>query len=72
MTHTRVGLKTLLYGLYHIDLRKAVIKQLKERNISNIDLSPIDTIVDRDYYSNSAARIEPERQGRNFAGAFFR
>lgn len=58
-------------GLYHIDLKKAVLKQLKERNISNIDLSDVDTIKDPDYYSNSAAKDDPSKQGRNFAGVFF-
>ncbi len=58
-------------GLYHIDLKKAVLKQLKERNIGNIMMNPDDTITDPDYYSNSAGRTNPEKDGRNFAGAFF-
>lgn len=58
-------------GLYHIDLRKAVLKQLKERNIGNIFMNPDDTITNPDYYSNSAGRVDSKKDGRNFAGVFF-
>lgn len=58
-------------GLFHIDLKKAVLKQLKERNIKDITMSIVDTISDPDYYSNSAAKKgEKEKNGRNFAGAY--
>ena len=59
-------------GLYHIDLKKAVLKQLVDRKVGGIIDSPIDTITNPNYYSNSAARCNPEKNGRNFAGAFFR
>lgn len=60
-------------GLFKIDLKKAVFKQLKERNIKegNITISPVDTITDEGFYSNSAARTNKTKAGRNFAGAFF-
>lgn len=65
-------------GIYHIDIRKAIAKQLKDRNISDsrIKISQIDTITDPRFYSNSAASPYglnmPEKAGRNFAGAFFK
>lgn len=59
-------------GLYHIDLKKAVTKQLIDRNIEKISVSPIDTITDPGYYSNSAARYDSSKSGRNFAGTFYR
>lgn len=58
-------------GLYHIDLKKAVLRQLKERNIQDILMSPVDTITDPSYYSNSMARVDESKKGRNFSGAFF-
>lgn len=58
-------------GLYHIDLRKVVLKQLRERRVGGIMMSPFDTITDPNFYSNSAARVDPSKKGRNFAGGFF-
>ena len=59
--------------IFHIDLKKAILKQLKERNIEDIIVSPIDTITDPDFYSNSAAFNGKElKKGRNFAGGFFK
>ena len=60
-------------GLFHIDLKKAVLDQLKERNIDDIVISPIDTITDIRFYSNSAAfNGKSYKKGRHFAGAFFK
>ncbi len=60
-------------GLYHIDLKKVVRQQLLDRNISRIAMSPVDTITDPEYYSNSAAANgHKEKSGRNFAGTFFK
>lgn len=60
-------------GLFHIDLKKAVLDQLKERNIDDIVISPIDTITDIHFYSNSAAFNDKSyKKGRNFARAFFK
>lgn len=58
-------------GLFHIDLKKAIITELQERNISNIIDNSIDTITDSRFYSNSAARKDDNKAGRNFAGAFY-
>ena len=58
---------------YHIDLNKVVLKQLQDRNISDIEMSTIDTIADPRYYSNSAERNgDSSKAGRNFAGTFYR
>lgn len=60
-------------GIFHIDLKKAVLKQLEERNIKDITISQVDTITDPDFYSNSAASHGIQyKKGRNFAGAFFK
>ena len=60
-------------GLYHIDLKQVVLEQLLDRNIYSIAMSPIDTITDPRYYSNSAAfNGHKEKSGRNFAGTFYR
>lgn len=60
-------------GMFHIDLKGAVAKQLMDRNIKDIFMSHVDTITDEDYYSNSAAFNGDEtKKGRNFAGTFFK
>lgn len=61
-------------GLFHIDLKGAVEKQLQQRNISpeKIMISPVDTITDDNFYSNCAVfNGEKHKAGRHFAGAFF-
>lgn len=60
-------------GLYYIDVKGAIKKQLEERNIKNVITSKIDTITDDRFYSNSAAFNGDEtKKGRNFAGAYFK
>lgn len=60
-------------GLYHIDLRSVIREQLWDRKIYKIAMSPIDTITDPRYYSNSAAfHGDSSKNGRNFAGTFFK
>ena len=59
-------------GLYHIDLKSAVLRQLREKGIIQIYHSGVDTITDPDFYSNSAARSDESKKGRHFAGSFFR
>lgn len=64
-------------GIFHIDLRKAIRKQLEERHIDlrrttfNMD----DTITNPNYYSNSAASPyglnDSCKSGRHFAGLFY-
>lgn len=59
-------------GEFKIDSKNAIDVQLEERGIGNhktYDFS--DTIVDREYYSNSAARNNPDKQGRQFNGAIY-
>lgn len=57
-------------GIFHIDLKKAVSKQLDQRNITDVMISNIDTITDDRFYSNSAEfNGNLEKKGRNFAGA---
>ncbi|MBR2678436.1 MAG: laccase domain-containing protein [Bacilli bacterium] len=59
-------------GLYHINLKRVVRKQLLDRNVAGVLMSPDDTITDPRYYSNSAAfNGDSTKNGRNFAGTFF-
>lgn len=57
---------------YRIDLRKAVISQLKERGVKNIKTSTIDTITNPNFYSNYAYKHGNEsKNGRFLTGAYF-
>lgn len=62
-------------GLFHIDLRTVISKQLEERNISHVFFDPTDTITDPNYYSNSAASAsglnDASKFGRQFIGAVY-
>lgn len=64
-------------GIFRIDLRKALLKQLKNRNIreENIYFNDSDTITDYRYYSNFASSPyglnQGDKAGRHFAGAFY-
>lgn len=61
-------------GLYKIDIRKAMKKQFEESNLdlgSQVDFNLESTIKNPRYYSNSAARINPEKDGRHFEGLFW-
>lgn len=61
----------------HINLKKALIKQLRQRNISlkNVHFSDVDTITNPNYYSNAASSTsglnDPQKFGRNLVGAFY-
>lgn len=57
---------------YHIDLVGAIEKQLKEIGIKHIDVSPIDTFKDNNYYSHAAAvKGFKEKNGQNFVGFYY-
>lgn len=62
-------------NLFHINMRKVIANELRERNISNVTFSSIDTITNPNYYSNSASSPyglnDASKAGRNFAGAFY-
>lgn len=62
-------------GLFHIDLRAVISKQLEEKNVSNVFFEPSDTITDPNYYSNSAASAsglnDASKFGRQFIGAVY-
>ena len=58
---------------YHIDLVGAIIKQLTEKGIKNIEVSPYDTATNKKYYSNSAAsKGKISKKGQNFVGFFYK
>ena len=61
-------------GIFHIDLKGAIKKELIYRNINeeNINISNVDTFTNRDYYSNRAEYLgHIEKGGRNFPCAVF-
>ncbi len=60
-------------GMFHIDLRRVVKRQLQERNIDDVAVlfNMDDTISNPNYYSNSQGRSNPEKFGRHFAGLFY-
>ena len=63
-------------GLFHINLRKAIQKEMRERNIQNVIYNENDTVTNPEYYSNSAASPyglnDQSKFGRNFCGAFYK
>jgi hypothetical protein len=64
-------------GAFHIDMRKVIRKQLSERHIDldNVTFNMDDTIINPNYYSNSAASPyglnDSSKAGRHFAGLFY-
>lgn len=59
---------------FKINLQKAITNQLAERNIdsSHIIYSSVDTILDREYYSNSeSSKGNQKKYGRQFVGAIY-
>ncbi len=57
---------------YHIDMQKAIINQLKEIGIINIDYSVIDTVTSPKFYSHSAyAKGDESKKGQNFVGFYY-
>lgn len=58
---------------YHIDLEKAIIKQLKILGIHHIEVSPIDTIENPNYYSHAAIyQGKKQLQGQNLVGFYYK
>lgn len=64
-------------GIFHIDLRKIITKQLTERKIdlAKAEFNMDDTITDDFYYSNCASSPnglnDVSKAGRHFAGLFY-
>lgn len=71
------GIVADVNGIFHIDLRKVIKKQLEERNIrlENIEFNMDDTITNPKYYSNSASSPyggnDASKAGRHYAGLFY-
>lgn len=58
-------------GIFKIDLRRAIKKQLDNEGIGNITFNMNDTITNDLYYSNSEARNKTYKYGRQFEGLYF-
>lgn len=66
------GAITELDNEFKINLRAAIAGQLIERGIGqNVSYDFADTIIDKEYYSNSASRSNPDKYGRQFTGAIY-
>lgn len=60
-------------GKYHIDLISAIVKSLKEKGITHIEVSDKDTITDPKFYSHYASvRGDKRKFGQNFVGFFYK
>lgn len=62
-------------GIFKIDMRRVLAKELREANVFMASFSNVDTRTNPNYYSNSMASVhggnDPSKEGRNFAGAFY-
>ena len=57
---------------YYIDTEGAIIKQLEEKGLKNITISPHDTVKSDKYYSHSASyNGNKDKFGQNFVGFFY-
>lgn len=62
----------VINGNYHIDMNGAIIKQLKELGIKNIEESPINTMIDDRYYSHAeSSKGNKDKLGQNFVGFYY-
>ncbi|MDD6224008.1 MAG: laccase domain-containing protein [bacterium] len=60
-------------GFIHINMAKAIIRQLEAKHIpiTNIHNSDIDTITNPNFYSNNRARFDQNKDGRFYTGCFY-
>lgn len=62
-------------GIFKIDMRRVLAKELSEAGVSMASFSTVDTRTNPNYYSNSMASSNGgkvlSKAGRNFAGAFY-
>ncbi len=60
-------------GSYHIDMLTAIISQLKEIGITNIEYSHEDTITSPKFYShNASSKGITSKKGQNFVGFYYK
>lgn len=60
-------------GVYHIDMLSAIIRQLREIGITNIEYSHEDTITSPKFYSNNASsKGITTKKGQNFVGFYYK
>ena len=57
---------------YKIDMYKAILKQLTDKQIKHIEINKIDTITNKDYASHYCRiRGNVEKSGQNFVGFYY-
>lgn len=68
------GCLTEVNGVIHINMSKAILKQLSQRSIplESIYVSKFDTITDSRFYSNNRSRFDKEKLGRFYTGCFYK
>lgn len=61
-------------GLIHINMSKAILKQLAQRSVAleSTCISQIDTITNPNLYSNNRARFDKRKAGRFYTGCFYK
>ena len=58
---------------YHIDLDKAILNQLKDYNLGDIVISPIDTATDPNYASHRREKLgDIFKKGQNIVGFYYK
>ena len=58
--------------IFMINMNGAIIKQLKELGIKNIEESPINTMIDDRYYSHAeSSKGNKDKLGQNFVGFYY-
>lgn len=67
------GCLTEVNGLIHINMSKAILKQLAQRGVSldSTYVSVLDTITNPNLFSNNRARFDQEKAGRFYTGCFY-
>ena len=59
-------------GNYHIDMEQAILNQIKDLDLKNIEFSKHDTITDKIHYSHSASlKGNKDKLGQNFVGFYY-
>lgn len=58
---------------YFIDVTSAIAEQLTKKGIKHIEISPINTATDSNYYSHyQSTRGQKEKNGQNFVGFYYK
>lgn len=60
-------------GLYYIDLEQAIMNQIKDYNLAEVKISPINTATNEDYASHREATLgNKDKLGQNIVGFYYK